>query len=76
MPITVSSFVAPAGKMRGALPCGAISTPYFWPICLDFIITKHIKCLCHISHGVFVTHNNPNETLSPGNILLRACCRR
>jgi hypothetical protein len=48
----------------------------FWPFCVVFIITNDIRGLLPFSHDVFETHNNPNETLWLGNILLRASSGR
>jgi hypothetical protein len=48
----------------------------FWPFCVVFIITNDIRGLLSFSHDVFETHNNPNETLWLGNILLRASSGR
>jgi hypothetical protein len=48
----------------------------FWPFCVVFIITNVIRGLAVFSHDVFETHNNPNETLCLGNILLRASSGR
>lgn len=48
----------------------------FWPFCVVFIITNDIRGLVLFSHDVFETHNNPNETLWLGNILLRASSGR
>jgi hypothetical protein len=44
----------------------------FWPFCVVFIIINDINRLLVFSHDVFETHNNPNETLCLGKILLRA----
>lgn len=48
----------------------------FWPFCVVFIIINDINQLPVFSHDVFETHNNPNETLWLGNILLRASSGR
>ena len=48
----------------------------FWPFCVVFIIINDIRDLLPLSHDVFETHNNPNETLWVGNILLRASSGR
>lgn len=51
---------------------GASATSNFWPFCLVFIIIMCFNWLWLFFDGVFETHNNPNETLCLGNILLRA----
>ena len=44
----------------------------FWPKCLVLMIYNNINLLRPFPHGAFQPHNNPNETMRVGNILLRA----